>query len=459
MTMPRVQGFVFALAAMAGLLMSFPSFADSHVRIVRLSDVQGGVQINRNIHGYEKAFLNLPITQGNRVRTQSDGRAQIEFEDGSALRMAPDTTVEFSQLSLTDSGTRVSDVNLKSGMTYVDFRNTKDDQLTLIFGHEKIVLTRAAHLRIEVSDKNAAVAVLSGEADVEAASGTVEVSKNRTAIFDLAGNEAGKIAKDVEPAPYDAWDKRQDQYQQHYGNGSPVASSSPYSYGLTDLSYYGNYFNMPGYGLMWQPYFASAGWDPFMDGAWAFYPGMGYGWVSAYPWGWTPYHTGNWTFIPGRGWAWQPGGSWMAVNTRPRLLNGPANFVAPRPPTATGQSLVMVNRGPSPRFAGRSTSKLIIQNNSAGLGIPRGGVNNLGKVSERVNTQGAATARIHTAPVQMRPMTTWGSQTSSSEPGPAGGMSRSSSPASAGRGNAAPMHSGGAGGMRSAPAGRGPSKN
>ncbi len=456
--MSRVQGFVFALAAMICLLITVPSFGDSQVRIVRLSDVEGGVQINRNLHGYEKAFLNLPITQGNQVRTQSDGRAQIEFEDGSALRVAPNTTVEFSQLSLADSGTRISDVNLKSGTAYVDFKNTKNDQLTLIFGHEKIVLNRPVHLRVELSDENAAVSVFSGEADVEAASGTVQLSKNRTAIFDLAGNEAGKVAKDVKPAPYDAWDKQQDQYQQRYGSGSPVASLSAYSYGLSDLGYYGNYFNMPGYGLMWQPYFAGAGWDPFMDGAWAFYPGLGYGWVSAYPWGWTPYHSGNWTFIPGRGWAWQPGGSWIAVNTRPRVLNAPASFVSPTSPATGGQSLVLVNHGPSPGFAGRSSSKLIIQNNSAGLGIPRGGLNDLGRVSDRVSTQGMVTARIHTAPVQMTPMTTEGLGSSSSSSG-SGSRGASSSPplSSAGRGNAAPMNS--AAGMHSAPAARGPSKN
>src|SRR5450755_671322 len=316
MTKPKTQVVIFTLAVAACSLISVSSFADSQVRIVRLSDVQGGVQINRNAHHYEKAFLNLPITQGNQVRTQSDGRAEIEFEDGSALRMAPNTTVEFSQLSLDDSGVRVSKVNIEAGVTYVDFRNTKDDRMTLAFGHENVALTRPVHLRIELSDKNAAVAVFSGEADVETSSGPVQVSKNRTAVFDLA-DDASKLAKNVEPGPYDAWDKQQDRYQQRNGN-SVVASSSPYSYGLADMSYYGAYSNMPGYGLMWQPYFVGAGWDPFMDGAWAFYSGMGYGWVSAYPWGWTPYHSGSWAFIPGHGWAWHPGGNWTALNTSPR---------------------------------------------------------------------------------------------------------------------------------------------
>jgi FecR protein len=456
MTMHKIQAPIFAMAVLACSLVSVLSFADSQVRIVRLSGVEGGVQINRNTQSYEKAFVNLPITQGNQVRTLSDGRAEIEFEDGSMLRMAPHTALDFSQLSLSDSGTRMSNVDLKAGTTYVDFRDAKKGQLTIVFGHEKITFARPAHLRIELSDQGATVAVFSGEADVEAPSGTVQVSKNRTAIFDLAANDASKLARNIEPNPYDEWDKQQSRYQQSHSD-SVLANSTSYSYGLTDLSYYGSYFNSPGYGLMWQPYFAGVGWDPFMDGAWAFYPGAGYGWVSAYPWGWMPYHSGSWAFIGGRGWAWQPGGPWMALNTLPQVRNAPAGFSAPRPPATAGQSLVVVNRGPTPTFAGRSTSKLIIQNNSAGLGIPRGEVNNLARASQQANTQGMVTARIHTAPVQMAPVTAWGSQTQTPGSG-SRGLSSSPSPYAGGHSNEAPARSAGSS-THSASAGREPSKN
>lgn len=449
MTISKIQVLAFSLAAMACLLISIPSFAGSQVRIVRLSDVEGVVQINRNTaHVYEKAFLNLPVVQGNEVRTLNDGRAVVEFENGIALRMAPDTTAEFSQLSLDDSGNRLSNVRLHAGELYVEFNDPKNDRLTINFENEKIVFTQPTHLRIDIGYENATVAVFSGQAEVEAPSGTVQVSKNRTALFSLVGNDANKVARGIEPDLNDAWDKQQERYQQRYSNDL-AANSSPYSYGLTDLSYYGTYFNAPGYGLMWQPYFAGAGWNPFMDGAWAFYPGAGYGWVSAYPWGWTPYHSGSWAFIPNRGWAWQPGGTWMAVSTYPRVLNAPPNFVAPRPPVAAAQSIVVVSRDPS-SFSGKSASRIVIRNDSAGLGIPRGGVNNLSHISERVGTQGAVTATIHAAPVQTETRTsalqTW--------PGSVSGSGNLSSPQyPTGQGNVGAMHSGGSA-AHSAPAGR-----
>jgi hypothetical protein len=378
-------------------LFSSSAFADSQVRVVRLSEVQGDVKIDRNLgQGYEKAFLNLPITQGVKLQTKGGGRAEVEFEDGSTLRITPDTIIEFPQLSLRDSGNKVSTVHLQEGTVYVNSAGAKDSELTLTFAHEKLPLAHAAHLRIEMADVDAKLAVFKGDVQVEGESGTVALSKNRTATFDLTDDDRSAIAKDLEADPFDAWDKQQDQYHQQYASNS-YSNYSPYAYGTSDLNYYGSFFNVPGYGTMWQPFFAGAGWDPFMNGAWAFSPGLGYGWVSGYPWGWTPYHYGTWNYLPTYGWAWQPGGSWSPWNA-PRFIGAPGSFVAPQPPT-TGQRTVEVSRGPVPVQLGRSFNRMEISKNSAGLGIPRGGVKNLGELSSTVQQKGVATAKVHSASV------------------------------------------------------------
>ena len=135
-----------------------------------------------------------------------------------------------------------------------------------------------------------------------------------------------------------------------------------------------------------------------MNGAWAFNPGFGFGWVSSYPWGWTPYHYGSWIFVPNYGWAWQPGGTWVGLNTLPKVVNPPRRFAVPQPP-ANGNQMVVVNRGPLPILQGRSGNKLVIRNDSAGLGVPRGGIENMRQVSQSVAQTGAATTRIHSAPI------------------------------------------------------------
>jgi hypothetical protein len=64
-----------------------------------------------------------------------------------------------------------------------------------------------------------------------------------------------KVAKNVQETPYDSWDDQQNEYHTRYAVKS-YNNYSPYAYGTTDLAYYGNFFNAPGYGMMWQPYLA-----------------------------------------------------------------------------------------------------------------------------------------------------------------------------------------------------------
>ncbi|PYX94770.1 MAG: hypothetical protein DMG71_11505 [Acidobacteria bacterium] len=392
MSTPRLGIPVLVLAAVICGLLALPAMASSQARIVRLSDVEGTVQIDRDAgQGYERAFLNMPIVQGTKLWTKEDGRAEVEFEDGTVVRIVPNTKINFSELSLRDSGGKLNTLNLQEGTAYVNFEGKKDDEFVINFGRESARLTHPAHFRVEMDDAEATLAVLKGSVDLQGPSGSFEVGKKQTATFDLADNDRHEIAKNFEQDPYDNWDKQQAQYHDRYFNNSSYSNSNyPYSYGVSDLNYYGSYYNVPGYGNMWQPYFAGPGFDPFMNGAWCWYPGYGYTFVSAYPWGWMPYRYGTWVFVPNFGWGWQPGG-WNTWATIPRTINPPNRFVTPQPPVTGGRQTVVV--GHPPVMPGNAPRRVMITQGSAGLGIPRGTVRNLPDISQRVATQGTATVR------------------------------------------------------------------
>lgn len=386
LSLPRYSMVFLAVATCA--LISLPALADSQARIVRLSDVQGSVQIDKNTGmGFESAFLNLPITQGTQLRTHDRGRAEIEFEDGSTLRLAPNTTVSFSKLGLSDSGNRISVIDLVDGMAYVNWLGKSGDQFSMNFSREKIALDRAAHFRVETSPQAAELAVFKGDIDVEGPAGKVTVDKKKSAHFDASEDGKYTLAKNIEESPLDSWDKDASEYHQQYAKNN---ASSPYQYGMSDLNYYGAYSNVPGYGMMWQPYFAGVGWDPFMDGAWSFYPGYGYMFASAYPWGWMPYRYGNWISIPGMGWMWQPGG-WNTWNTVPRFGGTlPVNFHPLAPPTPGTVRPVVVGRT---EVSAQPTSQMVLRAGSAGMGIPRGSLGNLHQLNRQVAKSGVAQVR------------------------------------------------------------------
>ena len=87
---------------------------DSHARIVRISYVDGQVRIDRG-QGYESATMNIPVTERNWLQTRSDGWAEVQLEDGSLIRVAPDTVIAFTRLGRFSSGGTATTVDLDQG--------------------------------------------------------------------------------------------------------------------------------------------------------------------------------------------------------------------------------------------------------------------------------------------------------------------------------------------------------
>jgi hypothetical protein len=174
----------------------------------------------------------------------------------------------------------------------------------------------------------------------------------------------------------------------------------PYTYGLSDLSYYGSFFNVAAYGSCWQPYFTGIGWDPFMDGVWMFDPRFGYVWVSSYPWGWMPYHYGSWMYAGGGlGWCWLPGNAWIPYYVpvvSPPPLGPPRGHKPPHPPAPGGGRFVPVGRGPTTSTllaSNAAVSTLVVKPGDAGLSIPRG-VRNLKGINREFVQHGQVTLRV-----------------------------------------------------------------
>ncbi len=381
----------FSLILLAAFVAR-PAAAESQVRIVRLSDVQGAVQIDKNAGlGYESAFANLPIIQGTRLHTKDNGRAEVEFEDGSTLRLTPNTTVEFSKLEANDAGQRRSTLGLVTGRLYVNWLGKAGDEFNLNFSREKIDLTHAAHFRVASSSSRAEVVSFKNDLEVAGSSETVKVEKKKLVAFDANDGDKSTKAKNFTPDTYDEWDKQSVEYHDQYAKNN----ATPIGYGASDLSYYGSYSNLPGYGSMWQPYFASAGWNPYMDGAWAWYPGMGYTWASAYPWGWMPYYYGNWTYVPNYGWGWQPG---TGTVWRPGIhyVGAAPNFQPPIMPANTLTTVIVGKGGPASPTA--PVSRMLVSSGSAGLGVPRGAYGGLRHVSSEVAKSKTGSVYLPAAP-------------------------------------------------------------
>jgi ferric-dicitrate binding protein FerR (iron transport regulator) len=389
---------------------------DSHVRIVRMSQVQGHIGLDRGTGEVERTMQNMPIVEGSRLATGEDGYAEVEFEDGSTLLLAPDSQVNFPQLILRSTGAKATTITLMKGTAYINLEKTKGNEFSVKTGDSVMTVAPGTHLRLEQEQKKVVLAVFNGGVEVKAGQGSATVTKKHTAIFETTAANAGKIdvQKDIEESDYDEWDKNALDYHRRYSKASAYGSSL-YSYGISDLNYYGGFVNAGGCGSMWRPYFVGAGWDPYGNGVWAWYQGAGYSWVSPYPWGWLPYHSGAWSFCPGVGWGWRPGSTWMGLaNGNPGLHPAPVKPgmpgqgvarggmpvrpIGPEHPTAVPHStLVLANRTPLVHSKIDRPGNFVFQKDSAGLGVPRL-MGNLHGVSNHVEHNGFVNRQIYSQP-------------------------------------------------------------
>ncbi|HEY5481415.1 MAG TPA: DUF6600 domain-containing protein [Verrucomicrobiae bacterium] len=108
------------------------------------------------------------------------------------------------------------------------------------------------------------------------------------------------------------------------------------SYFYNDLSPYGTWVSLEGYGWCWQPQTVviARGWRPYCDGGHWVYSDAGWFWQSDYSWGWAPFHYGRWYQHPRCGWVWTPdrvwGPAWVTWRT-----GGDVCGWAPLPPHAS----------------------------------------------------------------------------------------------------------------------------
>ena len=316
---------------------------DSHARIVRLSYVDGQVRLD-NGHGYESATMNVPLTERDWLQTGSDGWAEVQLEDGSVIRLAPETEIAFTELGRSYSGGTTTTIDLDQGEAVFKIIKHDDSDFRVTVKKNTIVLTHSGTFRVTSTNSDPMeIAVTKGEVAVHDGGGGDEVAIRKNETFVLNPNDVGQYALDkgTEADELDRWSTERDETLSAYAAAGQGNIQSPYQYGENDLGYYGQYYDEPGYGQVWQPYGVSYGWDPFSNGYWSYAPGFGYTWVSSYPWGWMPYRYGRWVFINNRGWCWAPGG-WNRWYSRPRWEHAPPGFHAPIPPADRR----IVNGGP-----------------------------------------------------------------------------------------------------------------
>jgi hypothetical protein len=275
-----------------------------NVRVARLSFFYGWAQVERPGADWQDAQVNLPMEEGTKVRTE-DGRAEIQFDDGSILRLAQSSTVELTELSVA-GGRATTKIELLSGTAILVGRISGGESFRVVTPSIDVEVPSGASFRVDAADGNSWVTVLNGNLQIAAAGNVNPVSAGN--MLHLGADGQTDVEASPEADDFDTWSADRDRMlaggfaaaEQYVGSDQPEFYDA-----AADLSAYGYWGNIAGYGACWIPYGISARWMPFGLGSWRYYRNLGWTWISAEPWGWLPYHYGKW-FYTTHGWAWSP---------------------------------------------------------------------------------------------------------------------------------------------------------
>jgi hypothetical protein len=376
-----VARYLSLAAVVLTLLLSAqqPAMAETGQHYARLSHVDGSVQVLQGDEtAFEQAVPNMPLAEGSRVQTGDDGRAEVQFENGSVARLTPKSSMTLAQIERGPEGAAETRVEMLSGLGYFEL-NPRGGENSLVFGPNTIVpVDGSAVVRVNMDANPVQMSVFDGKVHVTSGDQfAVDVHANETIRFDATDAARYFLAQEVVADSWDGWNNDRDQALAQAAmkrtEASQAAANSGSGMGWSDLDQNGNWYSMPGYGNVWAPYGMTAGWDPYGSGYWGYY-GTGYAWISGYSWGWLPYRCGGWNYFNSFGWGWMPtgcggyngyggyGGGYY-INTGVVIINRPPGYMLPRPPAVkpplrpgpptsvgfaknTHNMLIPVNRGP-----------------------------------------------------------------------------------------------------------------
>jgi hypothetical protein len=305
------RGSVFSLkkmllaSAVAGCLMlvSTPSSAqdDPPTQAGRLSIVYGTVSIQPNgTDDWGQAYLNYPVGPGDRIFTDSDGRAEIQV-GRNYVRIGPNSDVTF-----VDANESAITFGVAQGALHIRTRGLWDRQsLYVQTPGGSTTVNGPADFRVDVypNEQTAIFTNYGGDVYVSGAN-DFGMDTGPGQALELVGTNpvSPQWLQPAEGDDLDRWSEKRDQQIAQAASFRYVSAELP---GAEDLDAYGQWTPGTDYGDMWFPN-VPPGWSPYHNGHWVNHAPWGWVWVEDEPWGYAPFHYGRWVTYQGR-WGWIPG--------------------------------------------------------------------------------------------------------------------------------------------------------
>ena len=265
------------------------------VRLARISKVQGTVSWRPDESvAWSPATINMPLRQGAQIWVDGTGDAEIQFDDGSDVRLGNGAVLTFQSL-YSDAQGEFTELKLNDGASSLNLLKA-DSIYQVDTPFNSVKATGPTRLRVDVG-QTVSVGVREGDATLTSQTGDTPLHAGDF-VVEKSADEAIRVGATPEE---DAFDQ-----VGHAGNTpEPAHVPEGISRVAGDMNGCGTWHEDADLGWVWHPDVAQD-WQPYSCGHWVWVEPFGWTWVSTEAWGWAPYHFGAWSHLA-FGWCWSPG--------------------------------------------------------------------------------------------------------------------------------------------------------
>jgi hypothetical protein len=270
----------------------------------RISLLQGQVLLQtREEKDWTEASVNFPVMGGDRILTERDGRAEIQFMNETYVRMGEASQMEIIDL-YSDGGKESLHLFFEEGKIYVRSGHGSgggDSSFMIDLPYGTVSVYRPSRFRIDLTSSEARISIFEGSVEFRRDSRPVSVAQGKMLI--LGEDRYTEVGQLYERDEWDRWNEARDVEldRRRYAQSYLPPELEPYGY---EMEGSGRWIYTPEYRYVWVPTVV-VGWAPFRHGYWTWRGGI-YCWVPYERWGWLPFHYGRWVHIHLHGWVWVP---------------------------------------------------------------------------------------------------------------------------------------------------------
>jgi hypothetical protein len=306
--MSRILALILALfVSSTAMAEELPDNAP--VQIGRLASMSGAVSYHATPEApASEAFINTPLTTGNRIATRPRAHATIDIAAG---RFYLDGD---SEMTVGTLGAGTTAVTLEQGALILHVLPGGAGQVFRIeTPRGALRADQPGYFEVEIAESGTVIAsALDGGAQFDDM--TVLPPGTRATVAEGA-------APTLDPAVEDDFVHRIAAEVDASGENKLEAPKyvSPQTTGFQELLRNGLWVMTEQYGWVWEPQVMSD-WAPFRKGRWVEIAALGRTWIDDAPWGFAPSHYGRWTEVNER-WVWIPSNAAAASGNAPAVVS------------------------------------------------------------------------------------------------------------------------------------------